>query len=132
MNVRLIVAFVTSLLDEAIILALILWGLPKLGVSLSLFWTVLIVVFFAIWAVVTFRIGTRALSQEPVIGLSSMVGTQGKVASRLSPEGFVIIKGELWLARSETGEAIGTCEEIVVTGQKGLKLTVRKTAGENI
>jgi membrane-bound serine protease (ClpP class) len=57
--------------------------------------------------------------------LPSMVGTSGKAASTLAPEGMVRIKGELWVATSAEGDvAVG--EEVEVVGEDGLKLFVRK------
>ena len=130
-NLRLILAIITSLLDEAIIIAVILWVLPQFGIKLSPVWLVVIAVGFVIFAVVAFRMGTRALGRKPLIGLTSMIGMQGNVTSPLTPEGFVKIKGELWRARAESGE-IDSGAEVVVVGQEKLKLTVRKSvAGDN-
>ncbi len=56
-----------------------------------------------------------------------MVGAIGQAASRLSPEGMVKIHGEVWGAISEVGEIIPE-EDIIVTGEKGLKLLVRKVS----
>ena len=60
-------------------------------------------------------------------GLPSMVGARGKAASRLAPDGFVRIKGELWEAKSE-GEEIDTGEQVTVVEQDALKLTVRRSS----
>jgi membrane-bound serine protease (ClpP class) len=57
-----------------------------------------------------------------------MVGTRGVVASTLSPEGLVKIRGELWGAVSDGGK-IYTGAEVVVVGENGLKLSVRKIDG---
>ncbi len=56
-----------------------------------------------------------------------MVGAAGKAAGNLAPEGMVKIRGELWGAISEEDEIVAG-ESIIVTGEKGLKLLVRKTA----
>lgn len=124
MNIRLIIAIVTSLLDEFAILAIILWGLPRLGIRVPWPWLVVIIALVFVYAVVTFRVGSAALSRKPLAGLTSMVETRGKVVRRLDPEGMVKIMGELWQARAETGTIeIGT--EIIVTGQDSLMLTVK-------
>lgn len=122
---RLIIAILSTLLEEAVLAAFLLWGLPQLGIHLPL--PVLIVLMAALvaYAVITYRLGSRALRKKPVAGLSDMVGTKGKVVSRLDPEGLVRIKGELWKARSAAGR-IDTGEEVTVVGQEGLKLIVRK------
>jgi len=60
-----------------------------------------------------------------VVGLPTMIGSKGKVASPLAPEGQVRIKGELWGATSDEGN-IDTGEWITVVGEDGLKLVVRR------
>ncbi len=123
MNFRLIVALLTSLLDEAAILALILWGLPKLGVEVPRPWLVVIILMIGVYAVVTYRLGSRALGRKPLAGFTSMVGMTGHVVRRVDRDGMVRIMGELWQARTEKG-AIETGTEVVVTAQEGLRLTV--------
>jgi membrane-bound ClpP family serine protease len=125
MTPRLIVAILSTLLEEAALAALLLWGLPQLGIHLPL--PVLIVLMAALlaYAVITYRLGSRALEKKPVAGLSDMVGSQGKVVNRLDPEGLVRIKGELWKASSAAGR-IDTGEEVTVVKQEGLKLIVRR------
>ncbi len=125
MTTRLIIAIVTTILEEAAIAAVVLWGLPKLGVDLPIFVLVIIMVAWAAYAVFTYRMGSRALRKKPVAGLIDMVGSKGEVAKRLDPEGLVRIKGELWQAKSDGGN-IESGEEVTVVGQEGLKLVVRK------
>ena len=72
---------------------------------------------------------TRVLRKQAALGLPSMLGTHGKVASALAPEGYVRIKGELWSATAEEG-AIDIGEETTVVGEEGLKLVVRKSGGK--
>jgi membrane-bound ClpP family serine protease len=125
MSTRLIIAIVTTILEEAAIAAVFLWGLPKLGVDLPIFVMVIIMVAWLGYAVFTYRMGSRALRKKPVAGLMDMVGSKGEVAKRLDPEGMVRIKGELWQAKSDGGD-IDSGEEVTVVGQEGLKLIVRK------
>lgn len=124
MNARLILAIIVSLLDEAIIVALILWGLPKLGINIPLPWLIAILVLLIIYAVFSFRIGSQILRKKPVPGLSSMIGTRGRVITPLAPEGLVKIDGETWKARPDRSD-IGVGVEIDVVGQEGLGLIVR-------
>jgi membrane-bound ClpP family serine protease len=123
-NVRLLVAIVTSLLDEVAILLLVLWVLPKMGVKIPWWGIVIFVVGFIAYAVLTYLIGSRALRLKPMAGFTDMTGTEGKAMNQLEPEGWVKIEGELWEARSEGGP-IAEGAKIRVTGQKGLKLRVR-------
>lgn len=122
---RLIIAIVTTLLEEAAIAVIVLWGLPKIDVNLPLFVLIIIMLTWLGFSVFTYLLGSRALRRKPVDGMPDMVGTRGKVVSRLDPEGMVKIKGELWRAKS-AGKKIEAGEEVTVVGQKGLKLIVRR------
>ena len=113
------------MLEEAALVAVVLWGLPQLGIHIPLPALIALMVAWAAFAVITYRLGSRALRRKPVIDLLPMVGNKGKVVSRLDPEGLVRIKGELWKAKSAGGR-MDTGEEVTVVGQEGLKLIVRK------
>jgi membrane-bound serine protease (ClpP class) len=54
-----------------------------------------------------------------------MIGTKGRVTSALNPEGWVRIRGELWSAKSLSGE-IQPGQDVIVTGQQRLKLEVKE------
>ena len=125
MTPRLIVAILSTLLEEAVLAALLLWGLPQLGIHLPLPVLILLMAALVAYAVITYRLGSQALRKKPVAGLSDMVGSQGKVVSPLDPQGVVRIKGELWKATSAAGR-IDTGEEVTVVRQEGLKLIVRQ------
>ena len=130
MNARLIMAIFTNLLYEAIIVALLIWGLPGLGIHIPLYGITLICVAFLIYAVVLFIIGDRTLRKKPLPGFTTMVGLQGQVVSQLAPEGVVRIEGELWNARAENGTIEGGAEVIVVR-QYRLKLVVHRKQPDN-
>lgn len=125
MTGRLIVAIVTTLMEEAALVAIFLWGLPALGVHLHVGILIALMAALAAFAVTTYRMGSRALKREPVVGLPSMVGARGKAVSELAPEGTVRIKGELWESRAE-GRKISAGVRVVVVGQEGFKLIVRR------
>ena len=124
MNLRLILAILSSLLEEVALVAVVLWGLPKLGINIPLAGIIALVGALAVYAVITYRLGSRALKRKPVAGLTDMVGSKGKVVSPLDPEGLVRIKGELWQSKS-VDRRIDAGEEVTVLGQDGLKLIVR-------
>jgi membrane-bound ClpP family serine protease len=124
-NYRLILAVLSSLLDEALILGLLLWGLPKLGLAIPLPIILIIMLLFALFAITTFKLGTRALMLKPLIGLTDMTDAEGKVMKRLDPSGYVKIDGELWKAQSVNG-IINTGIDIVVVAHKNLRLTVKR------
>jgi membrane-bound ClpP family serine protease len=125
---RLILAIISTCLEETAIWVIWRWLLPEFGVSLP--WGVLIGVMiawgaFSIWL---FIFTTLVMRRQASAGLPSMVGTVGKVSSRLAPEGQVSIGGELWHATSREGD-IEVGEEVVVVSERGLKLSVRKAGG---
>jgi len=125
MTGRLIVAIVTTLIEEAALAAIVLWGLPRLGINLNVGVLVALMAALAAFAVTTYLMGSRALKRKPVVGLPDMVGARGRAVSALAPEGTVRIKGELWEARAE-GRKISAGTDVTVVGQEGLKLIVRR------
>ncbi len=125
MKTRLIVAIITTLLQETLLVILFLWGLPQLGITLPL-WVLILAMF--IWvglAITLYRIGSRALRRKQVGGLTAMIGSRGIVIRSLSPEGLIKIRNELWEA-STTDENIKRGEVVHVVGQNRLKLIVKK------
>ena len=130
MITRLIFAIVSTLLEEAALVVIVLWGLPELGIHIPLPGLIALMVVWGAISVITYRIGSRALGKKAVAGLPAMVGTKGKVVSPLAPKGVVRIKGELWEATS-SGTNVDVGEEVVVVGEEGLKLVVDKDGSGN-
>ena len=131
MGGRLIVAIISTLMEETALVVIVLWGLPRLGIRIPLAGLIALMAAWGVFSVFTYRMGSRALSRKPVIGLPDMVGSKGKVVSRLDPEGLVKIKDELWVAKSASGE-MDTGEKIAVVGQDGLKLVVCKSSTNDL
>ena len=130
MSARLVLAIVSTLLEETALVVIVLLGLPRLGILIPLAGLIALMVAWGAYSVTTYRIGSRALRRKPVVGLPTMVGCKGKVVSPLVPEGLVKIKGELWVAKSTSGR-IDIGEKVTVVGQDGLKLDVGKdSAGD--
>jgi membrane-bound ClpP family serine protease len=130
MSTRLILAILSSLLEEAALVAVVLWGLPQLGIHIPLAGLIALMAALAAYDVITYRVGSRALKIKPVAGLSDMVGSKGRVVSPLDPQGLVRIKGELWQSKS-ADRRIDTGEEVIVVRQDGLKLIVRRVEAGN-
>jgi membrane-bound ClpP family serine protease len=126
MRARLIWAIVSTVLEEAALVAVVLWGLPQLDIHIPLAALIVVMVAWAGLAVFIFWKGTQALKKKPVVGLSDMVGSKGKVVNQLDPQGMVRIKGELWEAIS-VGGRVSVGREVTVVGQDGLKLIVRRS-----
>jgi membrane-bound serine protease (ClpP class) len=79
---------------------------------------------WGVFSIFLFILTTIVLRKQVPVGLPSMVGTRGKAASALSPEGMVKIKSELWAAKADTGR-IASGDDIEVVGEDGLKLVVK-------
>jgi membrane-bound serine protease (ClpP class) len=125
MTGRLIVAIVTTLIEEAALVAIVLWGLPALGIKLHIGVLIALMAALAAFAVITYCMGSRVLKRKPVVGLPHMVGARGRAVSDLAPEGVVMIKGELWESKAE-GRKINAGNKVTVVGQEGLKLIVKR------
>ena len=120
---RLIVAIVSTILEEAALAVIVLVGLPELGINIPLPGLIALMVVWAAISVVTYRAGSRALKKKPITGMEAIVGSRGKTVSPLGPEGLVKIGGELWRAKS-AGNKIGVGEEVTVVAREGRKLIV--------
>lgn len=125
MNGRLVLAIISTCIEEAVIAGVVLWLLPRLNVRIPVWVLAIIMIAWAGYAVLTHRLGSRALNTKRPIGMENMLGCTGEVVRPLSPEGLVNIRGELWTARSENGE-IPEGKEIEVVSQQKLKLVVRE------
>jgi len=102
MDMRLIWAILSTILEEAAFALIVIFLLPRWDIEFPL---PLLIIILVIWSIV--------------------VGLQGTVIKKLSPEGLIKIKGEIWQAYSLDGE-IDEGEEVEVTEQHGLKLKVRR------
>jgi membrane-bound serine protease (ClpP class) len=122
-NARLLIAIISNIIWEFLIVAAAMWGLPRLGINIPTWGIILITVAFAVYSVFMYRLGIPVLRKKALPGSTDMIGVHGKVARRLAPVGFVNIEGELWEATAQSG-IIEAGIEVVVVGQKGLKLVV--------
>jgi membrane-bound serine protease (ClpP class) len=72
------------------------------------------------------RMVLQAQKRRAVTGAEGMAGLGGVADSDLDPEGWVVVQGERWKARSE--ERVPAGEPIRVVSMEGLRLRVRKGA----
>lgn len=122
---RLILAIISTTLEELAIYVIWRWLLPEFNIRPPFSVLVSVMAIWAAFSISLFIFTTRTLKKQVPVGLPSMIGTRGKAASLLAPEGMVRIQGELWVATSAEGDvAVG--EEVEVVGEDGLKLVVRK------
>jgi len=129
MNARLVLAILSTLLEEAALVAVALWGLPQVGIEIPLVGLIILMLVWAGFSIFTYQMGSQAL-RRPVVDLPIKVGSKCKVIRRLEPEGIVGIKGEIWEAQSIHGD-VDAGEKVFVLGSDGLKLIVTpKRPGE--
>ncbi len=83
------------------------------------------VVFFAF----ALTLALYAQRRKPISGREGMIGEKGVVKTRLSPQGTILVHGELWKAVSLNGE-IEEGESVEVVGIDGLTLKVRRVKKE--
>ncbi|MCD6364198.1 MAG: nodulation protein NfeD [Synergistetes bacterium] len=83
------------------------------------------VVFFAF----ALSLALYAQRRKPISGREGMIGEKGVVKTKLSPQGTILVHGELWKAVSLNGE-IEEGESVEVVGIDGLTLKVRRVKKE--
>lgn len=77
----------------------------------------------------------RAYDPDRPVGANSIVGARGVAKNRLSPSGYVWVRGELWQAEVMGGYLpIDRGEGVQVRGIRGLRLIVQpdKTTNKNV
>ena len=124
MRFRVIWAIVSVIVEEIAILVIALLILPLFDVQIPVTALVLIMVGWLLFSALLFIPGNRALLRKPVFDMKCIVGQKGVAVEELHPKGLVKINGELWGAESAETIAIG--EEVIVTGYKGIKLSVER------
>jgi membrane-bound serine protease (ClpP class) len=72
-------------------------------------------------------------ARSPIAGAAraQLIGEGGEVRSMLNPEGFVMVDGELWRARSEDGTRMRVGEPVTVSTIDGTVLVVRAAVRGN-
>jgi membrane-bound serine protease (ClpP class) len=108
--------------------SLMLFDAPEVGFRVS-WWVILPTVgVTAGMFLVAVAAGLRALSARSPVGGPAMVGQTGVARGALSPEGQVLVQGELWRAVAR-GAPVEEGARVRVVDVNGLTLTVEK-AGE--
>ena len=123
---RLVLAVLSTTAEETAIWVIWRFLLPQFDVYLHVGVLIGAMIAWGSFSIWLFVFTTITLKKQSPVGLPSMIGSKGKAASNIAPEGMVRIKGELWSATSKEG-VINRGDEILVTGEDGLKLQVEKT-----
>ena len=111
-----------TFLELSILLVVVLWALPKLGIHIAPAGIVILVVLIIGFSYYTYHMGKKALTKKLILELESMIGCRGTVITPIDPVGFVRIGNELWKAVSNS--RISSGNEVIITGIEGLKITV--------
>jgi membrane-bound serine protease (ClpP class) len=116
------------MLEEAILVAVVLWLLPQFNVNLPLWALAILMVALAAYSCTMYRVGRSTFLIRPKVAAETVIGDGGKVTKRLAPEGYVKVQGVLWKAICDEAELeIG--DEVVVVGIEGLRLIVSPKGG---
>jgi len=114
---------VTTIIEEAVLVAVLLWLLPRFGISVPFWLLIVLVLAWGAWSYLTYRLGKKAIGRQPAIGPEAMVGTICQTTTPLCPKGHVQAGVELWQACSVSGD-IDAGVEVVIVSVKGLTLFV--------
>jgi membrane-bound serine protease (ClpP class) len=114
-----------SLIDDAIVLALIFVGLWLFHVKITWVLILIVALVMVAFVLIMHKAVVPSLRRRKVTGTEGMIGMIGRVTEPLNPEGTVKVKDEYWKARAVEGN-IGVDEEIEVVGVAGLSLEVRR------
>ena len=115
-----VLAITTSLLEEAALVAVVLWLLPRVAINIPLWGLILMMIALGVYDCMIYRLGRKALARKPMVSLD--IGSRGRTTTLISPKGYVRVNGELWQASSSSTIDIG--EEIVVMGIEGMTLVI--------
>jgi membrane protein implicated in regulation of membrane protease activity len=117
----------TSLLEEAALVAVVLWLLPRVAINIPLWGLILMMIALGVYNYINYRLNKKALTKKPMISLD--IGSRGRAATPVSPIGYVRVNGELW--RASSNSTIDAGEEIAVVGIEGMTLLVSPVEQDN-
>jgi membrane-bound serine protease (ClpP class) len=104
--------------------AMMLVDAPIAEMRVPLSWVLPGALALAAGAFLLVRLVVDAQRRRPVTGPAGMIGQEGVVAEPLDPEGWVLVAGERWRARSEAAVAAG--DRVEVLAVDGMRLRVRR------
>jgi len=120
-------AITTSLLEEAALMAVVLWLLPKVAINIPFWGLIIMMIALGVYNYINYRLNKKALAKKPMILLD--IGSRGRTTTPISPTGYVRINGELWRASSNT--TIDAGEEIAIVGIEGMTLLISPVEKDN-
>lgn len=106
--------------------SMFLFGSNLPGLGLDLINIIPMILLLAIGVYFLIKLAVKAQKKLPTTGAEGMLGLTGKVTEDLTPEGFVLVRGEIWKAKALGGKTILQGKEVKVTGISGLTLLVEE------
>ena len=121
-------AIAVSLVEQAVLLLVAFWILPKAGIEVPAWLVVVVAILLAIQSVILTRVNLRTLDRKPLFSPDS--GAHGRAVSDLNPAGYVRIDNELWRAVSD-GEDVEKGQMVVVKSRDGMRLIVSGSVSQD-
>lgn len=118
-----VLAVVSSILEQGVLVAVVLWLLPRFGINIPLWALVVMMIALGLYGYVGYRLGRTALERKPMMASEAMLGSQCTVMTPLAPRGYVKVGSEMWRASSR-GLVIEKGQEVVIVGIEELTLLV--------
>jgi membrane-bound serine protease (ClpP class) len=115
-----ILTITTTLLEEAALVAVVLWLLPRVAINIPIWGLIIMMVALGVYNSINYRLSKKALVKKPMI--SPDIGSRGRTTTPISPTGYVRVNGELW--RASSSSTIDAGEEIAVAGMEGMTLLI--------
>ena len=122
-----VLTITTTLLEEAALVAVVLWLLPRVAINIPLWGLIIMMIALGVYNYINYRLNKKALVKKPMISLD--IGSRGRTTTLISPTGYVRVNGELWRASSSSIIAAG--EEIAVVGIEGMMLLISPIEKDN-
>jgi len=113
------------LLDEAIVVAAVIFVLRYFKINIPLPITITIAIIGGIFVFVIHVSVIPSFHRKKVAGREGMIGMQGRVVKPLTPFGTIIFEGELWKARC-INDKIEVDEDVEIVRIDHLTLTVKR------
>jgi membrane protein implicated in regulation of membrane protease activity len=122
-----VLTITTTLLEEAALVAVVLWLLPRVAINIPLWGLILMMLALGVYNCINYRLSKKALVKKPMI--SPDIGSRGRTTTPISPKGYVRVNGELWQASSSS--TIDAGEEIAIVGIEGMTLLISPIEKDN-
>jgi len=122
-----VLTITTTLLEEAALVAVVLWLLPRVAVNIPLWGLIIMMIALGVYNYRNYRLGKKALVKKPMI--SPDIGSRGRTTTPISPKGYVRVNGELWQASASS--TIDAGEEIIIVGIEGMTLLISPIEKDN-